>query len=85
MARKCVSCGRPSSTTRFEGKTLTIDHAGVTVKVEGLSEAGAAMLAVMWSLMPIARGVMRQRATNWYFANGLGRAKRSGARRRPYL
>ncbi|MBZ5628396.1 MAG: type II toxin-antitoxin system MqsA family antitoxin [Acidobacteriia bacterium] len=37
MARKCISCGRPKGMTRFEDETFTIDHAAMTVVVEGLS------------------------------------------------
>ncbi len=37
MARKCKSCGTQKSMTRFQGKTYTIDHGGMTARVEGLS------------------------------------------------
>ena len=37
MARKCISCGTQKGMTRFQGKTFTIDHAGMTARVEGLS------------------------------------------------
>jgi HTH-type transcriptional regulator / antitoxin MqsA len=37
MARKCQSCASRDGMTRFEDKTLTIEHAGMTAKVEGLS------------------------------------------------
>ncbi len=37
MARKCLSCETRRSMTRFEDKTFTIDHAGTTAMVEGLS------------------------------------------------
>ncbi len=37
MKRKFVSCGTRKGMTRFEEETFTIRHAGMTVKVEGLS------------------------------------------------
>lgn len=37
MARKCVSCGDPEGMARFAGETMTVDHAGMTALVEGLS------------------------------------------------
>ena len=37
MARQCKSCGTLKGMTRFKDKTFTIDHAGMTAKVEGLS------------------------------------------------
>lgn len=37
MTRKCVECGAGRDMTRFEGETLTIDYAGMTASVEGLS------------------------------------------------
>ena len=37
MARKCVDCKSRKSMTRFENKTFTIKHAGMTAAVEGLS------------------------------------------------
>ena len=37
MARKCLNCETRKVMTRFEGKTFTIDHAGMTATVEGLS------------------------------------------------
>lgn len=37
MARDCPSCGARSSMMRFEDETFTIEHAGMTAMVEGLS------------------------------------------------
>jgi HTH-type transcriptional regulator / antitoxin MqsA len=37
MARKCLSCEARKDMTRFEGKRFTIEHAGMTARVEGLS------------------------------------------------
>jgi HTH-type transcriptional regulator / antitoxin MqsA len=37
MARKCQSCTTRKGMTRFENKTFTIEHAGMTATVEGLS------------------------------------------------
>ena len=37
MTRKCLNCESRKGMTRFEGKTFTIDHAGMTEMVEGLS------------------------------------------------
>ncbi|MGO9275436.1 MAG: type II toxin-antitoxin system MqsA family antitoxin [Terriglobia bacterium] len=37
MKRKCVSCGTRNGLTHFEEETFTIRHAGMTVKVGGLS------------------------------------------------
>ena len=37
MARKCLNCEVRKGMTRFAGKTFTIEHAGMTAKVEGLS------------------------------------------------
>jgi HTH-type transcriptional regulator/antitoxin MqsA len=37
MARKCLSCGDRKGMTRFEAETFTIEHAGMTATVKGLS------------------------------------------------
>jgi HTH-type transcriptional regulator / antitoxin MqsA len=37
MARKCLSCDTRKGMSRFEGETFTIEHAGMTATVEGLS------------------------------------------------
>ena len=37
MARKCLNCESRKVMTRFEAETFTIDHAGMTATVEGLS------------------------------------------------
>jgi len=37
MARKCLDCQTSKAMKRFEGKTFTIEHAGVKARVEGLS------------------------------------------------
>lgn len=37
MARNCMNCDAHSSMTRFEDETFTIEHAGMTARVEGLS------------------------------------------------
>jgi HTH-type transcriptional regulator/antitoxin MqsA len=37
MARKCLNCGTRKSMARFEGEAFTVDHAGMTTTVEGLS------------------------------------------------
>jgi HTH-type transcriptional regulator/antitoxin MqsA len=37
MARKCLNCETRKGMTRFEGETYTIEHAGMTTAVEGLS------------------------------------------------
>ena len=36
MARKCVNCEARKGMTRFENETFTIDHNGMSAKVEGL-------------------------------------------------
>jgi len=37
MARKCLNCEARKGMIRFEGETFTIEHAGMTATVEGLS------------------------------------------------
>jgi HTH-type transcriptional regulator/antitoxin MqsA len=37
MARDCLNCDTRGSMTRFEDETFTIEHAGMTATVEGLS------------------------------------------------
>ncbi len=37
MARSCLSCETVTAMTRFERETFTIEHVGMTAKVEGLS------------------------------------------------
>jgi len=37
MARRCLNCEDRRGLARFEGETFTVEHAGRTVKVEGLS------------------------------------------------
>jgi HTH-type transcriptional regulator/antitoxin MqsA len=37
MARRCLNCGARKGMTRFAGETFTIEHAGMTATVEGLS------------------------------------------------
>ena len=37
MARNCRNCEAHGAMTRFEGETFTIEHAGMTATVEGLS------------------------------------------------
>lgn len=37
MARKCLSCDTRKGMSCFEGETFTIEHAGMTATVEGLS------------------------------------------------
>jgi len=37
MTRRCLNCSARKQMTRFEGETLTIEHAGLTKAVEGLS------------------------------------------------
>lgn len=37
MARKCVNCETRKGMTRFKGETFTIEHAGMTATVDGLS------------------------------------------------
>jgi hypothetical protein len=37
MARSCLNCETARGMDRFEGETFTIEHAGMTAKVEGLS------------------------------------------------
>jgi HTH-type transcriptional regulator / antitoxin MqsA len=37
MTRKCQNCKTRKGMSRFEGKTLVIDHAGMTAAVKGLS------------------------------------------------
>jgi HTH-type transcriptional regulator / antitoxin MqsA len=37
MARKCLNCDGRRGMTRFESETFTIEHAGETATVEGLS------------------------------------------------
>ena len=37
MARRCINCGARKGMTRFADETFTIDHSGMTAKLEGLS------------------------------------------------
>lgn len=37
MARKCLSCDSRKGMTRFDGETFTLEHAGMTATVTGLS------------------------------------------------
>lgn len=37
MTRKCLSCETGKDMARFEGESFTIDHAGMTAVVDGLS------------------------------------------------
>ena len=37
MARKCLNCDARKGMTRFEGEAFTIEHAGETTTVDGLS------------------------------------------------
>jgi HTH-type transcriptional regulator / antitoxin MqsA len=37
MKRKCLHCATASGMRRFEDETVTIEHAGLTATVEGLS------------------------------------------------
>src|ERR1700693_4409459 len=37
MARRCLNCEARKGMTRFEGESFSIDHAGMTAMVEGLS------------------------------------------------
>jgi HTH-type transcriptional regulator/antitoxin MqsA len=37
MARKCINCESRKGMTRFENETFSIDHAGMSTRVEGLS------------------------------------------------
>jgi HTH-type transcriptional regulator/antitoxin MqsA len=37
MTRKCLSCETRKGMTRFERETFTIEHAGMTATVKGLS------------------------------------------------
>ena len=37
MARTCLNCETRKGMTRFEDEAFTIEHAGMTAKVEGLS------------------------------------------------
>lgn len=37
MTRRCVGCGSDKAMTRFEGEAFTVDHAGATKTVRGLS------------------------------------------------
>jgi len=37
MARKCVNCEAGNTMARFAGETFTVEHAGMTTKVAGLS------------------------------------------------
>ncbi len=37
MARRCLNCAARESMTRFEGESFTLDHAGMTETVKGLS------------------------------------------------
>ena len=37
MARKCLNCEARKGMTRFEGETFSIEHAGMTATVDGLS------------------------------------------------
>jgi HTH-type transcriptional regulator / antitoxin MqsA len=37
MARRCLNCEARKDMTRFEDETFTIEHAGMTASVEGLS------------------------------------------------
>lgn len=37
MTRQCVNCAANSTMIRFEDESFTIDHAGMTVEISGLS------------------------------------------------
>ncbi len=37
MVRKCLSCSSRTGMTRFEGETFRVQHAGKSMRVEGLS------------------------------------------------
>jgi HTH-type transcriptional regulator/antitoxin MqsA len=37
MARKCPNCDARKDMSRFEDEALTVNHAGMTTKLEGLS------------------------------------------------
>jgi len=37
VARKCLNCESRKGMARFEGETFTVEHAGMTATVEGLS------------------------------------------------
>lgn len=37
MVRKCLNCESRKTMTRFESETFTVDHAGMSAKVKGLS------------------------------------------------
>ena len=37
MARKCLNCESRNDMTRFKDETFTVEHAGMTTRVEGLS------------------------------------------------
>src|SRR5438309_11217010 len=37
MTRKCPNCEARKGMTRFESETFTIEHAGMTARVDGLS------------------------------------------------
>lgn len=37
MPRRCLSCEGRKGLTRFEDKTFTVTHAGMTVQIKGLS------------------------------------------------
>ena len=37
MARKCLNCGAGKSMARFTGETFTVEHAGLSATVLGLS------------------------------------------------
>jgi HTH-type transcriptional regulator/antitoxin MqsA len=37
MIRKCVSCGSRKDVAHFDNETSTVEHAGLTANIEGLS------------------------------------------------
>lgn len=37
MARECLSCGNRKGLARFEGESFTIEHAGMSTTVAGMS------------------------------------------------
>jgi HTH-type transcriptional regulator / antitoxin MqsA len=68
--------------TRFEGETFTINHAGMTATVEGLSGWRCRACGEVEFDADSARGVMRRREMNSCCAIASGRAKRSDLRRK---
>ncbi len=79
MARRCVNCGTRKGMIRFEDKKFTVDHAGMTATVDGLSGWRCGACGEVEFDADSATVVMPRRATRWCCVSANASAKRSGA------